>query len=166
LVGGRPIERTDDYIGYVEEILELDYHSHFTVVLLCDWVSNSRDVRHPNVRRDKYDFTVVNFNHMDGKVHDDSFAFSLHCEQVFFSDDPCKRGWKVVCRTDVRRRRKHLHVRNATNGFTNVGQDVLFASLQPTVLENEPIRTAATIGNRYITVPTKTAHQEVDEEDE
>lgn len=166
LVGGRPIERTDDYVGYVEEILELDYRSHCTTVLLCDWVSNSRDVRHPNVRRDKYGFTVANFNHMDGKVHDDSFAFPLHCEQVFFSDDPSKRGWKVVCRTDVRGRRKPLHVRHATNGLTNVGQDVLFAGLQPTVLENEPIRTAATTGGRYVTVPTETAREEVDEEDE
>lgn len=166
LVGGRPIERTDDYVGYIEEILELDYRNHCTTVLLCDWVSNSHDVRHPNVQRDKYGFTVANFNHMDGKVHEDSFAFPLHCQQVFFSDDPSRRGWKVVCRTDVRGRRQQLHSGHAVNNVTNVGRDAMFAGLQPTVLENEPTRRAATVGGSYVPVTLATAPEHIIDEDE
>jgi len=98
------VETTGDYIGYIEEILELHCRNHCTTVLLCDWVKVSHDVRYPTIERDRYGFTIANFNRMDGEVHTDSFAFPLHCQQVFFSDDPHRRGWKVVCRTDVRER--------------------------------------------------------------
>ena len=106
ICNGRPIERTEEHVGYIEEILELDYRNHCTTVLVCDWVKASRDSRHLNIERDKYGFTVANFNHMDGRVHANSFAFPLHCQQVFFSDDPRRRGWKIVCRTNVRGRRR------------------------------------------------------------
>ena len=89
---GRPIERTEEYVGYIEEILELDYQNHCTTVLVCDWVKTSKDARYPNIKRDKYGFTVANINNMEGKVHANSFAFPLHCQQVFFSDDPRRRG--------------------------------------------------------------------------
>jgi len=89
---GRAIDRTAEHVGYIQEILELDYRNHCTTVLLCEWVRSTRDVRFPNLERDKYGFTVANFEHMDNKVHPDSFAFPLHCQQVFFSDDPIRRG--------------------------------------------------------------------------
>ena len=88
ICNGRPIERTQEYVRYIEEILELDYRNHCTTVLVCDWVKATRDARYPNIQRDRYGFTIANFNHMDGKVHPDSFAFPLHCQQVFLSDDP------------------------------------------------------------------------------
>jgi hypothetical protein len=81
---GRPIDHTAEHVGYIEEILELDYRNHCTTVLLCEWVKASRDVRIPTIERDKYGFSVANFNHMDNRVHPDSFAFPLHCQQVFF----------------------------------------------------------------------------------
>ena len=99
---GKPIERTVEYVGFIEEILELDYQNHCTTVLLCEWVKPTRDGRVPNIERDRYGFTVANFNHMDNRVQSDSFAFPLHCQQVFIYDDPSRRGWKVVLRTDVR----------------------------------------------------------------
>jgi hypothetical protein len=99
---GRPIERTAEHVGFIEEILELDYRNHCTTILLCEWVKPTSNVRVPNIERDRYGFTVANFNHMDSRVHADSFAFPLHCQQVFLSDDPSRRGWKVVLRTDVR----------------------------------------------------------------
>jgi len=57
-------------------------------VIVCDWIRATHDARSPNIVRDQYGFTLANFNHMDGRVYADSFAFPLHCEQVFFSDDP------------------------------------------------------------------------------
>jgi hypothetical protein len=49
---GRPIDRTAEHVGYIEEILELDYRNHCTTVLLCEWVKASRDVRIPTIERD------------------------------------------------------------------------------------------------------------------
>ena len=101
-MGHSPIERTAKHVGFIEEILELDYRNHCTTVLLCEWVKQTRDLRFPNIEHDRYGFTVANVNHMDTKVHSDSFAFPLHCPQVFLSDDLSRHGWKVVLRTDVR----------------------------------------------------------------
>ena len=120
---GRPIDRTTEYVGYIEEILELDYRNHCTTVLLCEWVKASRDARVPNIERDKYGFSMANFNHMDHRVHADSFAFPLHCQQVFFVDDPTRRGWKIICRTDVRGRRTVIQHRHAVANVVAVGSD-------------------------------------------
>ena len=43
LRNGEPIETTEEYVGYIEEILELDYRNHCTIVLVCDWVRTSQD---------------------------------------------------------------------------------------------------------------------------
>jgi len=147
---GSPIESTTDYVGYIEEILELDYRNHCTTVLVCDWVRTSRDARSPNIVRDKYGFTLANFNHMDGTVHCDSFAFPLHCQQVFFSDDPHRRGWKVVCKTDVRGRRGEPHFAHSTSTVFNVGNDGDFVGLSPPTVEVEPMRIPSVIGGLHI----------------
>ena len=41
---GKPIDHTAEHVGYIQEILELDYRNHCTTVLLCKWVRPSRDV--------------------------------------------------------------------------------------------------------------------------
>ena len=84
---GRSIERIMEHVGYIQEILDLDYRNHCTMVLLCEWVRAARNARFPNMECDRYGFSVANFEHMDIMVHPDSFAFPLHCQQVFFSDD-------------------------------------------------------------------------------
>lgn len=150
ICNGRPIERTDDYVGYISEILELDYRNHCTTVLVCDWVQGTRNICHPRVQRDRYGFTTANFNHMDGDVHANSFAFPMHCEQVFFSDDPHRPGWKIVCRTEVRGRRGQFEVNQSIPSMIDVGNDADFDGLQPQTLESEPVREAATEGGMYI----------------
>ena len=150
LRNGRPIETTEEYVGYIEEILELDYRNHCTTVLVCDWVCPSVDPRHPNITRDQYGFTVANFNHMDGKVHANSFAFSLHCQQVFFSNDPTRPGWKVVCRTDVRGRRGQVQTNQCLPHIIDVGHDADFLGLQPQMEDVEPTREPATDGGIHI----------------
>lgn len=133
VTNGRPIERTDDYVGYIEEILELDYRNHCTTLLVCDWVKGCHDARYANIERDRYGFSLANFNHMDGQVHANSFAFPLHCQQVFFSDDLHRHGWKVVCRTNVRGRRVQVPVQQPNPGVTNIGDDADFVGLQPDI---------------------------------
>ena len=79
LVNGRPVETSQEYVGYIEEILVLDYRNNYVTVLLCDWVKGTRDTRFPTIQRDKYGFSLANFNQMDEKVHVDLCAFLLHC---------------------------------------------------------------------------------------
>jgi hypothetical protein len=162
---GRPIDHTVEHVGYIEEILELDYRNHCTTVLLCEWVKASRDVRIPTIERDKYGFSVANFNHMDNKVHPDSFAFPLHCQQVFFCDDITRRGWKIVCKTEVRGRRTALHHQNPVANAIAVGDDEDFQGLQPPILETEPVRRPDTTGGVYVTATMEgNNHAEIEEE--
>jgi len=165
ICNGRPIERTQEYVGYIEEILELDYRNHCTTVLVCDWIKATRDARYPNIQRDRYGFTIANFNHMDGKVHPDSFAFPLHCQQVFLSDDLQRPGWKIMCRTDVRGRRKELQFAKPSSTLVDVGNDEDYVGLQPVMLETEPDRRPASVGGSYVRA-TSDAPQEPAHEDE
>jgi len=100
--------------------------------------------------RDKYGFTLANFNHMDGAVHSDSFAFPLHCQQVFFSDDPHRRGWKVVCKTDVRGRRGAPQFAQSTSTVFNVGNNADFTGLLPPTVEVDPMRVPSVVGGQHI----------------
>lgn len=146
----RPIERVDEYVGYIEEILELDYRNHCTIVLVCDWIRPTTDTRHPSITRDKYGFTMANFSRLDGKVHADSFAFPLHCQQVFFSNDVHRRGWKIVCPTEVRGRRGQIGNSQSISTMIAVGNDEEFAALQPEMVESEPDRETVLEGGAYI----------------
>ena len=151
-------------MGYIEEILELDYRNHCTTMLVCNWVRPSPDARHHNIERDWYGFTVANFNHMDGKVHSNSFAFPLHCQQVFLSNDPTRSGWKIVCRTEVRGRRGQLQTNQCMPNVIDVGNDGDFLGLQPRVEEAEPTREPATDGSVYIPTTVDDCGREYQEE--
>jgi hypothetical protein len=59
-----------------------------------------------------------------------SFAFPIHVEQIFFSDEPVKLGWKVVLKNEPQGRR----VENAKgNGqkinLLTIGNDYDFLGL-------------------------------------
>ena len=105
---GRRSENVEDanleYIGQILEIVELNYGRHCTVILVCDWVKANYRGRNATVRKDEWGFTVANFNTMVSYGYE-SFAFPVHCDQVFFSDEEDEPGWRVVLRTDVRGRR-------------------------------------------------------------
>jgi hypothetical protein len=77
---------TAKYVGWVEEIIELNYRSHCCIVILCSWISGSQDIRNAKVERDRYIFLVGNFSR-PMPVGPKSFAFSTQCHQVFFSND-------------------------------------------------------------------------------
>lgn len=98
------VEENLEYIGQILEIVELDYGRHCTVILVCDWVKAIYRSRNATVRKDEWGFTVANFNTMVPYGYE-SFAFPVHCNQVFFSDEENEPGWKVVLRTEVRGRR-------------------------------------------------------------
>ena len=105
---------TAEYVGWVEEIIELNYQSHCCVVLLNSWIPGSQDNRNSKVERDRYGFVVGNFSR-PLPLGPKSFVFPTQCQQLFFSNDEnyiAERGgdWKVICGTDVRGRRGNFEL--------------------------------------------------------
>lgn len=70
------------YYGVIQEIIELDYWSSFTVVLFrCEWF---------HVEKDDYGLTRVNFKrHCDP---DDPFVLASQVHQCFYIEDPIEEG--------------------------------------------------------------------------
>ena len=125
---------TNEYVGWVEEIIELNYRSHCCVVLLCSWIPGSQNIRNAKVERDRYGFLVGNFSR-PLPAGPKSFAFPTQCQQVFFSNDEncnAERGgdWKVICGTDVRGRRGHLEMYRPDIEMLGLGKDEDFDGLR------------------------------------
>ena len=137
--GSRNIESVDEvftteYIGWVEEIIELNYRNHCCVVLFCYWIPGSHDIQNAKVERDRYGFVVGNFSR-PMPAGPKSFAFPTQCQQVFFSNDESwneERGgdWKVICGTDVRGRRGNLEMYRPDIEMLALGQDKDFEGLR------------------------------------
>jgi hypothetical protein len=92
-----PIKVDLEYVGWVEESLELDYGT--TCVIVLFWVKANYKGTRAIMKQYEYGFTLVNFNEMLPFL-EDSFAFPIHVEQIFFVDDPSKLGWKVVLKNE------------------------------------------------------------------
>ena len=93
-----------EYVGWVEEILAVDYSRYELVVLYCNWVMANMVGHYATMKRDDYGFSLVNFDRLVS-LSAKSFAFPLHIEQVFFVDDLNNNGWKVVLRKESREAR-------------------------------------------------------------
>ena len=97
------------YVGWVEEIIELNYRSHCVAVLACSWIPADLERSNRKVMKDEYGFGMGNFQRRL-PLGKESFAFPMQCKQVFYSDDHVwnneKGGdWKVIMGTEVRGRR-------------------------------------------------------------
>ncbi len=91
-----PIMALIENVGWIEEILELDYWRFQTIVLLCNWMVANYKGSTTIVRRDEYGFTLMNFECLIPFLAH-SFVFPMHFEQAFFSKVARSRGnWKVV----------------------------------------------------------------------
>jgi hypothetical protein len=94
----------------------------------------------PTVKKDEWGFMLANFNTMVTFGYE-SFAFPIHCDQVFFSDVEDEPGWKVVLRTEVWGRRiDHSIEEDDGIPMFAMGSDVDHAGLRaPDVIpENQP----------------------------
>jgi len=79
-----------EYVGQIEEKLELNYGRFQTVVFLCNWV-----VANYEVRCDEYGFTLVNLERLIS-LSIQSFAFPMYVKQMFFAEDVrSPRNWKA-----------------------------------------------------------------------
>ena len=130
-----PVMAALEYVGHLEEIIELDYIEFRQTVLIGTWVKANYRGPSATVKRDKWGLTIANFNSMvDYGV--DSFAFPSHVEQVFYADCNDTPGWKVVIRTEPRGRRVvAASVEEEAGLLFRPGRDADFAGLR--VPENE-----------------------------
>ena len=93
-----------EYIRQIVDIIELDYGRHCIVLLVCDWVKANYRGRNATMKKDEWGFTMANFGSLVPFAYE-SFAFPIHCYQIFFSNDEDEPSWRVILRTEVRGRR-------------------------------------------------------------
>jgi hypothetical protein len=125
---------TFEHVGWVEEILELNYRNHYYIVLVCSWILGAQNIRHPKLERDSYGFVLGNSG-TTMAVGPKSFAFPIQCQQVFFSNDEKwneERGgdWKVISGTNVRGRHGNLDMYQLDIEMLALGRDVDFEGLR------------------------------------
>ncbi|GER38826.1 xylulose kinase-2 [Striga asiatica] len=84
-----PIVDEVSYYGAIQEIIEVDYWSCFSVVLFrCDWFC---------VETDDYGLTRVNF---EKRCYvEDPFVLASQVHQVFYVEDPIEKGWHYAIKT-------------------------------------------------------------------
>jgi hypothetical protein len=75
------VEKTE-YVGWIEEIMELNYRNHCCIVLVCAWIPGQTTGLNPKVVRDRYGFTLGNFSQIM-PLGPESFAFTTQMQQVF-----------------------------------------------------------------------------------
>jgi hypothetical protein len=131
---GAPLDKME-YVGSVEEILELNYRTNCVIVLICSWVSAKLDDVNPKVRRDRYRFALANMQTANSEPGPNTFAFPTQCRHVFFSTDrkfTSTHGgdWKVVCGTDVRGRRGDWQNVRPDIEILDVGRDADYEGLK------------------------------------
>lgn len=121
-----------EYVGHIEEILELNYRRHCIVVLVCDFVKANYAGENATIVKDKWGFTLANYARRPGIVCRDSFAFPKHCDQVFYAEAREAPGWKVVLRKEVRGRRVLPSTgEDRETELFNMGDDEDFEGLRP-----------------------------------
>ena len=136
------VEADVEYIGELEEIVELDYRQSCVVVFVCRWVRANYRGQNATVRRDRWGFTIANFDSCE-RFGRESFAFPQNCQQLFFSDVLERPGWRVVLRREVRGQRVH-------NSRDDCGRSLLFPAesdndyeglrAPPSISEDMPLR--------------------------
>ena len=90
-----------EYVGWVDEIISVDYGKFEVVVLYCTWAQANKRGARATMKCDEYGFTLFRFDRLI-PYSADSFAFPLHVQQVFFVDDEENNEWKIVLRRQPR----------------------------------------------------------------
>lgn len=141
-----PVVAELEYVGTVEEIVELKYGGLSLVVFICAWVRANYHGQNATVKKDKWCFTLATFKSIV-PFGRESFAFPMHCEQVFYVDARGDPGWKIVLRKEVRGKRIHEDVGAAkARTLFSIGNDMDHEGLQ---------RAEANPGDNWAPLPTR-----------
>ncbi|XP_073119913.1 uncharacterized protein [Henckelia pumila] len=85
-----PLMADVSFYGVIEKIWELDYHQFQVSLFKCAWVANDKGV----INNDECGFTLVNLNKRGHR--NDEFVLASQVNQVFYIDDPARKGWSIV----------------------------------------------------------------------
>jgi len=110
------VEVDVEYIGELEEIVELDYQRTCVVVFVYRWVRANYRGPHAAIKRDKWGFALANFGACQ-RFGKELLMFPKHCQQVFFSDASELPGWRLVLRRHVRGKRVDNFTVNTESSF-------------------------------------------------
>ena len=136
-----------EYVGHIEKILELNYRHHYLVVLVCNFVKANYIGDNATIKKDRWGFTSVNYGRRYGSVSQDSFAFPIHCEQVFYSEAMEAPGWRVLLRKEVRSTKVlPTQEEEAEPEMFQMGHDIEFEGLCPQREVGEDPQRPATTG--------------------
>ena len=72
-----------EYIGWVDEILGVNYGAFELILLYYTWVQATTTGARATMKQDEYGFTLLKVDRVI-PYSVDSFAFPLHVQQVFF----------------------------------------------------------------------------------
>ena len=86
------------FFGKIRMILQLDFGSFTTILLLCDWFRSDTKGKSASVKQDKYGFQLVNTTKIIGSSSLDQqpFVMPSHVHQVFYIEDQREHDWSVV----------------------------------------------------------------------
>jgi hypothetical protein len=70
-----------EYIGWVDEIIALNYGGHYVIVLLCSWAKARTAGGNATVKRDEYGFTLARVPLGEKPMGLESFAFPKTCNR-------------------------------------------------------------------------------------
>lgn len=134
-----PVVAAVEYVGHLDEIIELDYGIVKQVVLIGTWVRANYRGPSATVKKDEWGFTIANFSRTI-PFGRDSFAFPSQVQQVFYADCLGDPGWKIVIRTEPRGKRVVATDDDFTGGqLFATGRDNIFSGLQtPETLSEAP----------------------------
>jgi hypothetical protein len=74
-----------EYVGNVQEILEVNYKSLYVIILVCTWAKANYRGPLATTKKDKWGFTLANFNSMV-PFGPEAFVLPTHVDQVFYCD--------------------------------------------------------------------------------
>ena len=135
-----PVVAPVEYVGHLEEIIELDYRMLRQVMFVGTWVKANYRGSSATVKKDQWGFNVANFSRMI-PFGRDSFALPSQVQQVFYCDCADLPGWKVVLRIEPRGKRIVPSALDAVDTFLfREGRDSDYAGLQiPSTLAEAPL---------------------------
>lgn len=103
-----PIKVDLEYVRWIEDILELGYRMCYFAIG-SKLITNMQEQQWSKINMDSCQWTSLPFLK-------DSFAFHIHVKEIFFLNDFCKLGWKLVLMNEPQGR----HVEHEKNKGPNV----------------------------------------------
>ena len=95
---------TEIDVGILKNIILVTYLGLNCVVMEGSWIK-SRDQGRRVIKKDPYGFWMVQYSCREVRAKDNPYVYPASVSQVFFIDDSCDPGWKVVLRHDPRSKR-------------------------------------------------------------